>query len=108
PCPLSLHDALPICDVIALHISDPLEQQLPPPGLYPLTDGQRRLLLDTASANARQTYQQAFQQQLQQLREQLLQLQIPLLALSTADPDPLPALRAGLGLGAAVSLPEVV
>ncbi|UZK03289.1 DUF58 domain-containing protein [Venatoribacter cucullus] len=96
------------CDVIALHISDPLEQQLPPPGLYPLTDGQRRLLLDTASVSARQTYQQAFQQQLQQLREQLLQLQIPLLALSTADPDPLPALRAGLGLGAAVSLPEVV
>lgn len=86
------------CDVIALHISDPLEQQLPPPGMYAVTDGQRRLLLDTASASMRQTYQQAFQQQLQQLREQLLQLQIPFIALSTADPEPLAALRAGLGL----------
>src|SRR5690606_15639789 len=64
--------------VIALHTSQSLQQQYPAPALCPLTDGQRRLLLDTAPAGTRQTYPQDFQQQLQQLREQLLQRQIPL------------------------------
>ncbi len=97
-CQQHLHSISRHCDVIALHISDPLEQQLPPPGLYPVSDGRQRLLLNTLNPELRQRYAELYRQQLSQLRSQLLGLQIPLISLSTADPDPLPMLRAGLGL----------
>lgn len=90
-------------DVVAIHLSDPLEQQLPPPGRYPISDGQQRHWLNSLAAKKRQQYQQAFEQRLNSLKRQLLSLQIPLIQLSTANPNPLPLLRTGLGLATTVS-----
>lgn len=86
-------------DVIAIHISDPLEQQLPPPGVYPISDGQQQHWLNSLTAKNREQYEQAFTQRLNGLERQLLSLHVPLIKLSTADSNPLPLLRAGLGLG---------
>lgn len=97
-CQQHLHSISRHCDVAALHISDPLEQELPPPGLYPVSDGRQRLLLNTLRADVRDAYRHTFLQQFAQLRQRLLTLRIPLLSLSTAEQNPLPALRAGLGL----------
>jgi len=86
-------------DLVAIHISDPLEQELPPPGVYPIEDGQQHLLLNSVSANNREQYRQAYESRLVDLQRQLLNLRIPLIQLSTADPNPFPTLRSGLGLG---------
>lgn len=43
--------------VVLLAIHDPLEAELPPPGLYRLTDGHRDALLDSADARVREHYQ---------------------------------------------------
>lgn len=84
-------------DLVALHLSDPLEQELPPPGLYPVSHGTQQLLLDS-SREHREHYQQSFAQSLAQLKQQLLALHTPLITLSTEDTDILPSLRLGLGL----------
>lgn len=86
-------------DLVAIHISDPLEQELPPPGIYPIEDGQQHLLLNSVSTNNREQYRQAYESRLVDLQRQLLNLRIPLIQLSTADPNPFPTLRSGLGLG---------
>src|SRR5690606_26357806 len=41
------------CDVTALIVGDPLERELPPPGRYNVSDGQRRLLLDSGDSALR-------------------------------------------------------
>jgi len=87
------------CDLVAVHISDPLEAELPPPGLYSLSDGQQRLSLDSTTSRQREEYQQAFSLRMNSLQQQLQRLKVPLIALSTSNADPLPALRQGLGLG---------
>ncbi len=48
------------CDVELIFLSDPLENQLPNKGLYPLTDGQRELLLNTGDQNRVDRYQKRF------------------------------------------------
>lgn len=85
-------------DVVAIHISDPLEQELPPPGMYPINDGQQQHWLNSMTSKNRDDYRQAFEQRLHSLERQLLGLQIPLIKLSTANQNPLPILRSGLGL----------
>ena len=85
-------------DIIALHLSDPLEQELPPPGLYPMTNGRETVHLDTSNPESRHRYTQNFQQSVDILRQRLLALKIPLITLSTQDSHPLETLRAGLGL----------
>lgn len=97
-CEQHLHHVVRHSDVIALQISDPLERQLPPPGLYPISDGTREGLINSLNAHAREDYQQAFLQQQTALSQTLRRLQVPLIALSTDDEDPLTALRAGLGI----------
>lgn len=84
-------------DVSAIKIHDRLEAQLPPPGSYPLTDGQQRIQLESYSAQQRETHQHNFDQQKQQLASRLLKLGIPLLNLCAND-DVIPLLRSGFGL----------
>lgn len=86
------------CDIVALHISDPLERELPPPGHYSLMQGTKRLHIDSHSATARLQYQQHFAQELSRLQQRLQALAIPLIKLSTDEPDLLMTLRQGLGL----------
>jgi hypothetical protein len=46
--------------LLLLHVYDTFEAQAPPPGRYPVTDGQRRLMLDLRSDAARSAYGAAF------------------------------------------------
>lgn len=98
-CEQQLHAVTRHCDLVAVHISDPLEAELPPPGLYSLSDGQQRLSLDSTTSRQREEYQQAFSLRMNSLQQQLQRLKVPLIALSTSNADPLQALRQGLGLG---------
>lgn len=85
-------------DVVAIHISDPLEQELPPPGMYPINDGHQQHWLNSVTSTNRENYRHAFEQRLNSLQRQLIGLQIPFIKLTTADQNPLPTLRSGLGL----------
>ena len=73
-------------EVVLVHVRDPLEEVAPPPGLYPVTDGQRRGLLDTGVASRRSTWQQRFRDHLDTLEGLARQHRAHLLWLSTADP----------------------
>lgn len=85
-------------DVVAIHLSDPLEKELPPPGLYPINDGEQQHWLNSLTRQNRDNFRHTFAQQLDQLNRQLLGLQIPLIQLSTSEQNPLTILRSGLGL----------
>lgn len=48
-------------DLMAIRLYDPLERELPPPGRYSVSDGNRLLTLDTADAPLAGAYQEQFQ-----------------------------------------------
>ena len=54
-------------DLVLMFFHDPLERVLPPPGCYPVNDGQRAFILDSYSAGKRRQYQEQFQQRQQAL-----------------------------------------
>jgi len=84
-------------DVMAIKLFDQLEAQLPPPGSYPVTDGQQRIQLESFSAQQREDHQQKFDQHKEQLTRSLLKQGIPLINLSAKD-DVIKELRTGFGL----------
>lgn len=49
-------------DIHCIHVNDPIESQLPPAGLYGITDGNSTGLLNTNHGNLRQEYQRKFEQ----------------------------------------------
>ncbi|MCC5873687.1 MAG: DUF58 domain-containing protein [Gammaproteobacteria bacterium] len=57
------------CDLEVLHISDPFERELPPAGVYPLTDGAHRRLIDTAPTDTRRQWQQHHAERVARLDE---------------------------------------
>ena len=87
-----LFDLCRHCDVRAIQIYDQLEQDLPPPGHYELTDGLQRLQLDAANPTQRQRWQQLARERQQHLQQYLQRLKVPLLPIATDD-DPLARLR---------------
>jgi len=82
-------------ELVLLHIRDPLEELPPPAGLYPVTDGSRRGLLDMRATAQRQAWQQRFRDHLANLEGLALHHQAHLLLLSTAEAVG-PALARGL------------
>jgi len=86
-------------DVVCVLVQDPMEAQLPKPGLYNISDGQQRTQVNLGDKKLRAHYQHSYQQQLQALQQQFDQLKIPLLQINTDD-DPLRALQRGLGIRA--------
>lgn len=74
---LSRHSAL-----AAIQIYDALEKELPPPGLYPVTDGTHEQMLDSSSPRRRQEYTAAFTDKQYKLRAALRQQGIRLLPLA--------------------------
>lgn len=54
--------------VVLVSIHDPLESELPPPGLYRLTDGRHHVLLDSATDEARARYRDRFARRHEELR----------------------------------------
>ncbi|GAA6133622.1 DUF58 domain-containing protein [Oceaniserpentilla sp. 4NH20-0058] len=60
--------------VVALQVFDALERQMPPPGLYAVTDGLQEGFLDTQNKHSQQAYKEAvnvFQQGIEQTFKQL-------------------------------------
>lgn len=83
-------------EVAMIHVYDILEEQLPPPGRYRLTDGEREILLDTADKERVQQYRRRFQQHRERLARLARKGNIHLLGCITED-DPLAVLKSGLG-----------
>ncbi|HIL94286.1 MAG TPA: DUF58 domain-containing protein, partial [Pseudomonadales bacterium] len=71
-------------DIIGIHISDPLEHDLPRPDLYTITNGQQRMQINTADARHRKEYQRDFYHNLENVKTEFNKLKSPLFELSTA------------------------
>ena len=70
-------------DVIALFVSDPLEEKAPPPGEYTFGQGKERLHLSTNSKTLRKAYRARFNSRKEHLANSLRPYAIPLIPLST-------------------------
>jgi len=78
-------------DLIACHIYDRLERQLPHLGQVKLTDGEQELQLDSEEDKWRQTYQAQYESHLSEIKNQFLTQKVPFIELS-ADCDPVATL----------------
>jgi uncharacterized protein (DUF58 family) len=87
-------------EITAIHVSDPLEEQLPPAGDYTVTDGSARIRLDTADAALRGDFAREFSARRDASRGQFERLGIPFLEARTTD-APLALLRRLYGDGSA-------
>ncbi len=70
-------------EIAAIQVYDPLEADLPPPGLYPVSDGNEQALLDSADPTSRLAYAREFQTRQERLRRELRGFAAPLLTLGT-------------------------
>jgi uncharacterized protein (DUF58 family) len=84
-------------DVVMIHTYDPLEQVLPPPGHYRITDGTSSVAIDTANPEVRAQYQQRYAEQQQELKQLCNELGLFQLDIAT-DGDMIAELRSGLGM----------
>jgi len=78
---LARHNSL-----VLIQVSDPLEQDLPPPDLYLVTDGESRTMLSTADVRVRQRYRDAFDAHRRMLETLCLDTRSQFIALSTNEP----------------------
>jgi len=81
-------------DVVALHLQDRLEYQLPDQGEWALSDGVQTRLFD--SARDQTSYQQAYHQAWSDLQQGLHSQRIPLYAFNTGDAPISTGLRYGI------------
>lgn len=89
------------CDMVMVHFFDPLERELPMPGLYRLQSADSSLLLDTADGGRRTAYRARFDAHCAQVDDLARRLRISAMRCATPD-DPVDVVRAGLGLRARV------
>jgi uncharacterized protein (DUF58 family) len=83
-------------EVLAVHLNDPFERELPPPGRYRLVSSDQEVAIDTYASAARQDYQNAFTERTQAFEAFCHRYGIHTMPLSTAD-DPVAALQTALG-----------
>jgi uncharacterized protein (DUF58 family) len=79
------------CELGLVHCFDPLETELPPAGIYRLSNGERDLTIATANDTARRQYHDNFAQRLQNLQKFSRRQRCRLFSLPT-DLDPLDCL----------------
>ena len=84
-------------DIVMVHTYDPLEQVLPPPGYYRITDGVSSVAVDTANPEVRAQYQQRYADQQQEFQQLCNELGLFRLDIAT-NGDMIAELRSGLGL----------
>lgn len=70
-------------NVICCIVYDGLEESLPVPGFYSITDGSRKGALNTHSNKARNRYREQFQQRMKNLESELDKLKIQLIKMRT-------------------------
>ncbi|ROS05002.1 uncharacterized protein DUF58 [Sinobacterium caligoides] len=80
------------CELHAIQIYDPLEEQLPSAGNYRISDGKQHTTINTANPRLREQYREDYLDRRQQLSERLASLHIPLMPLST-EQSPLATLQ---------------
>jgi uncharacterized protein (DUF58 family) len=78
--------------VVLVAIYDPIEAELPPPGRYRITDGQRDLFLDSDGAETRELYHARFTDRQERLRGLCRRYGMSLIPLAT-DADLMASLR---------------
>ncbi len=71
-------------DVVAIQVYDPLEKQLPPPGSYSFTNGDKAITVNTRNKALRKNYHLRFLAHQERIRQQLASIAIPTIELSTA------------------------
>lgn len=74
------------CDLTLIRVSDPLEAELPPPGLYAVTDGNTRRLLDSSDAALREQFHEQYLRRQQQLESLAARLRAGLINIATDQP----------------------
>ncbi len=82
-------------DVVMILVYDNLERNLPPAGLYRVSDGTDELMLDTFDRSKAVQYSQRFEQHMSHLTQLSIKHKINLLLCSTED-EPLKILQSGL------------
>lgn len=70
-------------NVVCCFVYDTLEENLPVPGYYSITDGKSKGTLNSFSTSARREYQENFNKRMEVLQGDMLKLQIPFLKLRT-------------------------
>ena len=70
-------------NVICCFVYDALEETLPVPGIYSITDGGRKGALNTHNPKARSKYRDQFQQRVENLESEMDKLQIRLIKMRT-------------------------
>lgn len=71
------------CSLVAVEIFDPLERELPPPGRYVVTRGDRRATIDSADPSVTRRYATRVRQRLDDFRDLGRRLRMPILELAT-------------------------
>ncbi len=74
-------------ELMAIKVNDPLEQQLPRPNHYRITDGVHSLTMNTARSELRQQFQQQYLAHNEQLQKLFMRYRIPMLLVSSAEPS---------------------
>jgi uncharacterized protein (DUF58 family) len=86
-------------DVVLIQVYDPLEADLPPAGIYRVSDGIDDLQLNTSDKKLRREYHERYEQRQSRLATLCRQHRMYLLPVSTQD-DVLASLQQGLGIPA--------
>ena len=73
-------------DIAAVHIYDPIEKQLPPQGIYSITDGSHTSVFDSSQPDVQEQYSRLFQQRKLELENSCKRYQARLLSLGTDQP----------------------
>ena len=77
---LSLHNS-----ITCIFVYDALEENLPLPGVYSITDGDHRASIDTHSKTIRHLYHEQFTNRLEALEAQFTRMKVPFIPLKTSD-----------------------
>lgn len=72
-------------ELLMIRTSDPIEQQLPPPGFYPVSNGNETLVIDAESKEARQNYALWAERQQEKIASLCIRLKAPFLEVSTQE-----------------------
>ncbi len=80
------------CDVVLIHIYDPLESHLPAKGRYRFTNKERDVVIDTSDNQRIVNYQQLYQHRLDKIQHTAKKLGLLFFQCSTTD-DPIEVLR---------------
>ena len=75
---LAIHNS-----VTCIFIYDALEENLPIPGVYSITDGNQRSTINTYKKTVRSHYHEQFADRLEMLRNEFNKMKVPLIALRT-------------------------